>query len=202
MTGCTIDTLTLSIEQKLLAEARIAAAGLTSSITVHLLDYRSLPDSFTHAFDRVVSIEMIEAVGKEFLGTYFETLDKVLKKDRGLAVVQVITMPESRFENYGKSVDFIQKVRFFPVFSKSLAWGVDVFRHRAAHLPWWIPPLRYVPRQLHQLRLQRPSPDRRNREHRTPCVSLFVCPTTPYLPTNLNLLRRLRPYTEGMEETV
>lgn len=115
MTGCTIDTLTLSIEQKLLAEARIAAAGLTSSITVHLLDYRSLPDSFTHAFDRVVSIEMIEAVGKEFLGTYFETLDKVLKKDRGLAVVQVITMPESRFENYGKSVDFIQKVRFFSV---------------------------------------------------------------------------------------
>lgn len=112
MTGCTIDTLTLSIEQKLLAEARIAAAGLTSSITVHLLDYRSLPPSFTHAFDRVVSIEMIEAVGKEFLETYFQTLDSVLKKDTGLAVVQVITMPESRFESYGKSVDFIQKVSY------------------------------------------------------------------------------------------
>lgn len=45
-TGCVVDTLTLSIEQKQLAEARIAAAGLTDSITVHLLDYRSLPESF------------------------------------------------------------------------------------------------------------------------------------------------------------
>lgn len=130
-TGCTVDTLTLSIEQKVLAEARIAAAGLSDSITVHLLDYRSLPASFTHAFDRVVSIEMIEAVGKEFLNTYFETVDRVLKVDRGLAVVQVITMPEARFESYGKcafssflslnntlttfsrSVDFIQK-HIFP----------------------------------------------------------------------------------------
>lgn len=45
-TGCTVDTLTLSVEQKQLAEARIALAGLTDSITVHLLDYRSMPESF------------------------------------------------------------------------------------------------------------------------------------------------------------
>lgn len=45
---------------------------------------------------------MIEAVGKEFLPTYFEVVDRVLKVDRGLAVVQVITMPEARFESYGK----------------------------------------------------------------------------------------------------
>jgi cyclopropane-fatty-acyl-phospholipid synthase len=101
-TGCTVDTLTLSIEQKQLAEARIAAAGLTDSITVHLLDYRSLPPSFTNAFDRVVSIEMIEAVGKEFLETYFKVVESALKKDRGLAVVQVITMPEARFKSYGE----------------------------------------------------------------------------------------------------
>lgn len=101
-TGCTVDTLTLSVEQKLLAESRIAAAGLTSSITVHLLDYRSLPESFNHAFDRVISIEMIEAVGQEFLDTYFGVVDMALKKDRGIAVVQVITMPEARFESYGK----------------------------------------------------------------------------------------------------
>ena len=100
--GCTVDTLTLSVEQKVLAEARIEAAGLTASITVHLLDYRSLPPSFMHAFDRVISIEMIEAVGKEFLDTYFATLDSALKLDRGIAVVQVITMPEARFESYGK----------------------------------------------------------------------------------------------------
>lgn len=55
-----------------------------------------------HAFDRVISIEMIEAVGKEFLDTYFQTLDSALKLDRGIAVVQVITMPEARFESYGK----------------------------------------------------------------------------------------------------
>lgn len=101
-TGCTVDTLTLSVEQKMLAEQRIAAAGLTDSITVHLLDYRSLPESFNHAFDRVISIEMIEAVGQEFLDTYFGVVDMALKKDRGIAVVQVITMPEARFESYGK----------------------------------------------------------------------------------------------------
>lgn len=101
-TGCTVDTLTLSVEQKLLAEARIAEAGLTSSITVHLLDYRSLPASFTHAFDRVISIEMIEAVGQEFLDTYFKVVEGCLKLDRGICVIQVITMPESRFESYGK----------------------------------------------------------------------------------------------------
>ena len=56
----------------------------------------------SYAFDRVVSIEMIEAVGKEFLPTYFEVVGRVLKQDRGLAVVQVITMPEARFEDYGK----------------------------------------------------------------------------------------------------
>lgn len=49
-TGCTVDTLTLSIEQKVLAEARIAAAGLTDHITVHLLDYRSLPETFKCVF--------------------------------------------------------------------------------------------------------------------------------------------------------
>lgn len=91
-TGCTVDTLTLSVEQKALAEARIKAAGLQGSIQVHLLDYRSLPDSFTHAFDRVVSIEMVEAVGQAFLPTYFETVERVLKVDRGLAVVSPVPL--------------------------------------------------------------------------------------------------------------
>ncbi|KAK4698916.1 cyclopropane-fatty-acyl-phospholipid synthase, partial [Phenoliferia sp. Uapishka_3] len=124
-TGCTVDTLTLSVEQKLLAEARIEAAGLSDSIKVHLLDYRSLPESFTHAFDRVISIEMIEAVGKEFLPTYFATLDKALKLNRGIAVVQVITMPEGRFESYGKSVDFIQKHIFPGGFLPSVTYLID-----------------------------------------------------------------------------
>ncbi|KAI5481275.1 hypothetical protein MNV49_004897 [Pseudohyphozyma bogoriensis] len=124
-TGCTVDTLTLSIEQKQLAEARISQAGLTNSIKVHLVDYRALPDSFNNAFDRVVSIEMIEAVGKEFLPTYFEVVNRVLKPERGLAVVQVITMPEARFESYGKSVDFIQKHIFPGGFLPSVTTLVD-----------------------------------------------------------------------------
>ncbi|GAA99580.1 uncharacterized protein L969DRAFT_86843 [Mixia osmundae IAM 14324] len=108
-TGCTVDTLTLSVEQQEIAEARIAEAGLTASIRVHLMDYRNIPDEFVHAFDRVVSIEMLEAVGIDFLDSYFAIVDKALKPDRGLGVFQVITVPEGRFEAYRKSVDFIQK---------------------------------------------------------------------------------------------
>lgn len=98
--GCYVDTLTLSVEQAKLARARIAEAGYSDRITVHLLDYRKLPSDWQNRFDRVVSIEMIEAVGLEYLETYFSTIDFALKKDVGLGVFQVITMPESRFERY------------------------------------------------------------------------------------------------------
>lgn len=123
--GCTVDTLTLSIEQKVLAEARIAAAGLSDSITVHLLDYRSVPAHWNHSFDRVVSCEMIEAVGREFLAQYWDVVGRMLRVDRGLAVVQVITMPEARFAAYGKSVDFIQKHIFPGGFLPSVTCLVD-----------------------------------------------------------------------------
>jgi cyclopropane-fatty-acyl-phospholipid synthase len=63
--GCTVDTLTLSVEQKLLAEERIAAEGLSDKITVHLMDYRDLPKHFKGQFDCFVSIEMIEHVGSK-----------------------------------------------------------------------------------------------------------------------------------------
>jgi hypothetical protein len=58
--GSTVDTLTLSIEQKNEAEERIRVAGLESRVTVHLLDYRKLPPSFEKAFDAFISIEMVE----------------------------------------------------------------------------------------------------------------------------------------------
>ena len=58
--GCKVDTLTLSIEQKRLAEERIKAAGLESRIRVHLLDYREIPAEFEKAFDAFVSVEMLE----------------------------------------------------------------------------------------------------------------------------------------------
>jgi cyclopropane-fatty-acyl-phospholipid synthase len=59
-TGCTVDTLTLSVEQKKLGEERIREAGLEGSIHVHLLDYRKMPAEFEKAFDAFISIEMIE----------------------------------------------------------------------------------------------------------------------------------------------
>lgn len=107
--GCTIDSLTLSVEQKTLAEQRIAAAGLSDKIKVHLMDYRDMPAKWTDYFDRVVSIEMLEAVGIEFLQGYFSCINNVLKKDGGICVIQCITMPEERFETYINSVDFIKK---------------------------------------------------------------------------------------------
>lgn len=108
MTGCTVDTLTLSEQQKVLAEERIAKAGMKDSITVHLMDFRSTPAEWTHSFDRLVSIEMLEAVGKDYIEPYFQMIDRVLNEE-GVAVFQVITIPEARFESYQKSVDFIRK---------------------------------------------------------------------------------------------
>lgn len=93
-TGCKITSLTLSMEQKTLAEKRIAAAGMADNITVLLCDYRALKIP-REKFDKVVSIEMLEAVGKEYLETYFETVTRLLKLEGGIAVFQCITMPEA-----------------------------------------------------------------------------------------------------------
>lgn len=109
-TGCKVTSLTLSIEQKALAEKRIAAAGFTEQIEVILCDYRALPTPKI-LYDKVVSIEMLEAVGSEYLETYFQCIHRLLKKD-GIAVFQCITMPEGRYEAYAKGEDFIRKYIF------------------------------------------------------------------------------------------
>jgi cyclopropane-fatty-acyl-phospholipid synthase len=109
-TGCRVTSLTLSIEQKDLAEKRISAAGFDDKIDVKLMDYRALPIPRV-PFDKVVSIEMLEAVGKEYLETYFSCIHRLLKKD-GIAVFQCITMPEGRYEGYAKGEDFIRKYIF------------------------------------------------------------------------------------------
>jgi cyclopropane-fatty-acyl-phospholipid synthase len=111
-TGCRITSLTLSREQKDLADKRIADAGLTESIEILLCDYRALPMPREGPYDKIVSIEMLEAVGREFLNTYFECIHKLLKPDGGVAVFQCITMPESRYEAYTKGQDFIRKYIF------------------------------------------------------------------------------------------
>ncbi|XXG95083.1 3'-5' exonuclease [Hypoxylon texense] len=110
-TGCRVTSLTLSKEQKALAEQRIEEAGFSSRIDVQLMDYRNLPGTVT--YDKIVSIEMLEAVGQEFLSTYFACVDRVLKKKGGIAMFQCITMPEGRHEAYSKSEDFINK-HIFP----------------------------------------------------------------------------------------
>lgn len=61
--GCEVDSLTLSVEQKTLAEERVKAAGLSDLIRIHLMDYRDIPAAFEHAFDAFISIEMVEHVG-------------------------------------------------------------------------------------------------------------------------------------------
>ena len=111
-TSCRVTSLTLSREQKELADKRIAAAGFNDQIEVLLCDYRALPTPKEGLYDKVVSIEMLEAVGREFLDTYFECVHRLLKPNGGIAVIQCITMPEARYEAYAKGEDFIRKYIF------------------------------------------------------------------------------------------
>jgi cyclopropane-fatty-acyl-phospholipid synthase len=100
-TGCRVTTLTLSREQKVWAEESIAGEGLGDKIEVLLMDYRDaalpVPEG---GYDKAVSIEMLEAVGRQFLGTYFARVDRLLKRDGGVAIFQCITMPEGRHAAY------------------------------------------------------------------------------------------------------
>ncbi|KAI0165021.1 cyclopropane-fatty-acyl-phospholipid synthase [Xylariaceae sp. FL1272] len=109
-TACQVTSLTLSQEQKQLAEQRIIDAGLSGKIKVLLMDYRSLETE--RPFDKIVSIEMLEAVGQEFLGTYFACINRLLKKDGGIVMFQCITMPECRHDSYSRREDFINKYIF------------------------------------------------------------------------------------------
>ncbi|KAK3398828.1 Mycolic acid cyclopropane synthetase-domain-containing protein, partial [Sordaria brevicollis] len=110
-TGCRVTSITLSREQKSYADRKIKAAGLADRITVLVLDYRMLPIPET-PYDKIISCEMIEAVGEKFLSTFFERVDKLLKKDGGVAVFQCITMPEGRHGRYSRREDFINHYIF------------------------------------------------------------------------------------------
>jgi cyclopropane-fatty-acyl-phospholipid synthase len=112
MTGCRVTSLTLSKEQKALAEERIAAAGMSRKITVLLCDYRKLQQPAEGHFDKIISIEMLEAVGAEFLETYFQCIHRLLKPEGGIAVFQCITIPETRYAAYAASNDFIRQYIF------------------------------------------------------------------------------------------
>ena len=106
--GCRVTTLTISGEQFKLANERIAEAGLQDKVTVMMQDYRTM----TGSFDKIVSVEMIEAVGHKFLGAYFKKCNELLKP-QGIFALQAITCPDSRYESLRKGVDWIQK-HIFP----------------------------------------------------------------------------------------
>lgn len=105
--GCRVTTTTISQEQLELARERVKAERLEDRITLLFDDYRDLEGQF----DKLVSIEMIEAVGPQFLDSYFSQISRLLKPT-GLGLVQAITMPEQRYDRALKNVDFIQRFIF------------------------------------------------------------------------------------------
>lgn len=105
--GCRVTTTTISDAQHDYAAAAIAAAGLAGRITLLKEDYRQLSGQF----DKLVSVEMIEAVGHRYLAGYFAQLSQLLKPD-GMALIQAITISDQRYQQYVNSVDFIQRYIF------------------------------------------------------------------------------------------
>lgn len=105
--GCRVTTTTISREQYDYACERVAQEGLEDRVTLLCEDYRSL----TGEYDKLVSIEMIEAVGHEFYKNYFQCCAKLLKAD-GKMVIQAITIAEQRYEEARDSVDFIKRYIF------------------------------------------------------------------------------------------
>lgn len=106
--GCKVTTTTISEEQYAYAQGWVNDEGLSNKVTLLKKDYRLLEGQF----EKLVSIEMIEAVGRKYLPTFFEKCSSLLKKD-GLMLLQSITIDDRRFESYSKDVDFIQK-HIFP----------------------------------------------------------------------------------------
>lgn len=105
--GCQVTTTTISIEQYKFAKQKIKEAGLGKKIKVLLKDYRLLKGQY----DKLVSIEMIEAVGYQFYDEYFKIIGQLLKND-GEALIQAITIKDQRYSKAIQSVDFIQKYIF------------------------------------------------------------------------------------------
>lgn len=105
--GCRVTTTTISREQHAFATRRIREAGLDYRVEVLLRDYRDLRGTY----DKLVSIEMIEAVGHDFLPAYFAACSDLLRP-QGTMSIQAITMPDSRYAAYRRTTDFIQRYVF------------------------------------------------------------------------------------------
>ena len=105
--GCRVTTTTLSQEQYDHARQRIIEQGLEDRVTLLLKDYRELDGQY----DKLVSVEMIEAVGHQYFHVYFRKLEQLLKPE-GRMLIQAITIADQNFDQYRKSVDFIQRYIF------------------------------------------------------------------------------------------
>ena len=126
--GCNVTTTTISKEQYEHTLKAVKAEGLENQITVLCQDYRQLQGTF----DKLVSIEMIEAVGHEFYESYFRCVSKLLKPT-GKAVIQAITIPDQRYNFARQSVDYIKRYIFpggclpsLRVISENLAKHTDL----------------------------------------------------------------------------
>jgi len=107
-TGCRVTGITISEEQLELACERVRKAGLKDRIEILFRDYRKMEGGF----DKIVSIEMLEAVGHTYYATFFKQIDRLLKPN-GIVVIQTITIPDQRYDTYRKSHDWIQN-HIFP----------------------------------------------------------------------------------------
>lgn len=105
--GCRVTTTTISKRQYEFTVRRVEAEGLTKRVTVLCQDYRKLAGRF----DKLVSIEMIEAVGYKYLDTYFKACSGLLKPS-GRMLLQAITFPDQQYDQYRRSVDFIRRYVF------------------------------------------------------------------------------------------
>jgi len=127
--GVHVTGLTLSAEQKAYADARLAEAGLADRVDIQLLDYRAVAGNF----DAVASVEMVEAVGREYWPAYLESIARVLRPG-GRAALQLISIRDELFDAYAANADFIQAY----VFPGGMLIAEDRFRRaaEAAGLIW------------------------------------------------------------------
>jgi cyclopropane-fatty-acyl-phospholipid synthase len=114
--GCRVTTTTISVEQYEHARAAVSRAGLEDRVELLTRDYRTLEGRY----DKVVSIEMIEAVGHQYLDTYLAKIESLLKRD-GLALIQAITIEDYRYRQALKTVDFIKRYVFPGAFIPSVS---------------------------------------------------------------------------------
>ncbi|MGB5793501.1 class I SAM-dependent methyltransferase [Poseidonibacter sp.] len=105
--GCEVTTLTLSKEQKKLCEDRFKEHKIEESVNIMLKDYRDMQGKF----DAIIAVEMFEAVGREYFDVFFKKCEDLLSLS-GILVMQIITMPDQRYDSYCKGTDFIQKYIF------------------------------------------------------------------------------------------